>query len=129
MAIEDLKQNEMMAHLANSLDSGQDIGHYGRLVFAMVGGHFLTEEELTQWLTKDPSCNAEQAEALVKQVNDRGYNPPKPDRILDWMNRQEFPICPHADHAAQACNVYRDLQFPEEVYRKIESFHRDTNVG
>jgi len=126
MPIEDLKQNEMMAHLIDSLDRGEDIGHYGRLVFAMVGGHFLEPEELKNWLQRDPSCNEEQAESLLHQVNERGYNPPKPQRILDWMSKQEFPICPHTDHGAQACNVYRDLQFPEEVYRKIEQFHRNS---
>jgi len=125
MGIEDLKQNAMMAHLLDSLENGQDIGHYGRLVFAMVGGHFLEENELKDWLLKDRSCKPEDIDALIHQVNERGYNPPKPERILDWMSRQEFPICPHTDHAAQSCNVYRDLKFPEEVYRKIEQFHQN----
>ena len=29
-----------MAHLLDSLNDGKDIGHYGRLVFAMVARHF-----------------------------------------------------------------------------------------
>ncbi len=41
MALEDLKKDAMMAHLANSLAQGKDIGHYGRLTFVMVARHFL----------------------------------------------------------------------------------------
>ena len=33
--VEELRKDEMMAHLLDSLDQGKDIGHYGRLVFAM----------------------------------------------------------------------------------------------
>ena len=33
MAVEDLRQNKMMAHLLDALGDGEDIGHYGRLVF------------------------------------------------------------------------------------------------
>jgi hypothetical protein len=36
MALEDLRQSTMMLHLLDALDRGEDIGHYGRLVFAMV---------------------------------------------------------------------------------------------
>lgn len=40
MAVADLRKSDMMTHLLNALDAGQDIGHYGRLVFAMVARHF-----------------------------------------------------------------------------------------
>ena len=40
-AVAALQAEPMMAHLMDSLDSGRDIGHYGRLVFAMVAHHFL----------------------------------------------------------------------------------------
>ena len=50
MAVDDLRANHMMAHLLDALDRGQDIGHYGRLVFAMIARHFLTREELSAWL-------------------------------------------------------------------------------
>jgi hypothetical protein len=36
MALDDLRRNAMMSHLLDALDRGDDIGHYGRLVFAMV---------------------------------------------------------------------------------------------
>jgi hypothetical protein len=37
MALEDLKKDDMMVHLIDSLEQGKDIGYYGRLVFAMIG--------------------------------------------------------------------------------------------
>ena len=46
MAREELQKNGMMAHLLTALEERQDIGHYGRLVFAMVARHFMSESEL-----------------------------------------------------------------------------------
>ncbi len=46
MAVEDLRQSPMMAHMLDALENGEDIGHYGRLVFAMIGRHFVSEDEL-----------------------------------------------------------------------------------
>src|SRR4051812_28137867 len=91
-SMETLRKSDMMAHLLDALAAGQDIGHYGRLVVAMVGRHFLSDDELVDLLTQ----NIDQAEArsLVEQVQSRGYNPPKRERILEWQERQEFPICP-----------------------------------
>jgi hypothetical protein len=123
MAIEELKKEPMMAHLKATLDSGQSIGHYGRLVFAMVARHFLDREELIEYLKKDPEFDEEGAESLVRQVEARDYNPPKRERILDWMQRQDFPVCPDPNDPGQ-CNVYRNLEFPKEVYEKIEAFQR-----
>src|SRR3569833_870672 len=111
----------MMSHLLDSLDRGEDIGHYGRLVVVMVGQHFLNEDELREQLMKDPDCDAEKADGLIRQVQARGYNPPKRERILQWMNEQEFPICQDTEDR-QACNVYSSLNFPPEVYEKISSY-------
>ena len=47
---------------------------------------------------------------------------PSRERILAWQREQEFPICPNPDDP-EACNVYRDLKFPDEVYERIEQFH------
>lgn len=123
MALEDLKKEPMMAHLLDSLDQGKDIGHYGRLVFIMVGRHFLSDEEVVQWLEKDADCDEEKARALLEQVQARDYNPPKRERILEWMGQQGFPICPDTEDRTQ-CNVYRNLEFPNEVYGKIQQFYR-----
>src|SRR3954454_12882956 len=86
MPLNDLKAEPMMAHLLATLDSGHSIGHYGRLVFTMVARHFLEPDELISWLGKDPEIESEQAESLLRQVESRGYNPPKRERILEWMS-------------------------------------------
>jgi hypothetical protein len=124
MALEDLQKEPMMAHLLKSLEDGQDIGHYGRLVFIMVSRHFLAPEEVVAWLAKDPDCDQEKARALLEQVEARDYNPPKRERILQWMEQQGFPICPDPQDRTQ-CNVYRNLQFPGDVYGRIQEFYRD----
>lgn len=111
----------MMAHLLDALDRGEDIGHYGRLVFAMVARHFLSEDELCTWLQKNPNVSDADAKVLLRQVEGRDYNPPKRERILQWQKEQAFPICPTDD--PEACNVYRDLQFPDSVYEHIQEFY------
>ena len=55
------------------------------------------------------------------QVKGRDYNPPKRERILEWQAQQEFPICPNPDDP-RACNVYRELRFPDGVYEEIDEF-------
>ena len=117
MAIEDLRKNGMMAHLIGALERGEDIGHYGRLTFAMVARHFISEDELCALLTHNISET--DARILCKQVDERDYNPPRPSRILEWQREQAFPICPDDE----ACNVYRDLKFPEHVYEHIQEYY------
>ena len=123
MPTEELRKEPMMAHLMDSLEAGRDIGHYGRLIFVMVGRHFLPTDEVLEWLKKDPDSDEEKSRGLVEQVEARDYNPPKRERILEWMRQQEFPICPDAGDASQ-CNVYRNLIFPEELYAKIQGFYQ-----
>lgn len=122
MPVEDSKKNGMMAHLLDSLEQGKDIGHYGRLVFAMVARHFLSEEEVIGYLRKDEDFSEEQARALYLQVQGRDYNPPKRQRILEWQKEQEFPICPNPEEP-DACNVYKDLQFPDSIYDNISGYY------
>jgi hypothetical protein len=121
MPLEDLKRDKMMEHLLDALNQGQDIGHFGRLTFVMVARHYMTENQLIEYLTKDPDCNEIKARALIQQVESRGYNPPKRERVLDWDNKQEFPICPDSNDP-DACNVYRNLELPEDVYRDIQRY-------
>ena len=123
MAVSELRKNDMMAHLLDSLEAGKDIGHYGRLVFAMVARHFLSDNELAKLLAKDKSLGEEDAKALVAQVQGRDYNPPKREKILQFLQQQKFPICPDAE-SPDACNVYKDLQFPEAVYAKINEYYQ-----
>ena len=124
MALQDLRQSRMMSHLLDALDRGEDIGHYGRLVFTMVARYFLSAEEVVEQLTKDPDCDEQNAWGLVRQVEARGYNPPKRERILEWMNQQDFPICPDTEDKG-TCNVYKNLDFPPEVYEKISAFYQE----
>jgi DNA primase large subunit len=123
MAVEELRKNDMMAHLLDALDQKKDIGHYGRLVFAMVARHFLSEEELIGYLTKDSDFNETEARSLYQQVQGKDYNPPKRERVLQWQEQQDFPICPNADDP-DSCNVYKDLQFPEHVYEHISEYYQ-----
>ncbi|WP_375766802.1 hypothetical protein NR798_34665 [Archangium gephyra] len=118
---EALRKNGMMAHLLDSLDAGQDIGHYGRLVFAMVARHFLDEDELRDTLLQDPAFDERQAISLIEQVKGRDYSPPRREKVLQFQAQQEFPICPNAEDP-DACNVYKDLQFPESVYEHIGEY-------
>jgi len=74
----------MMSHLLDALDKGEDIGHYGRLTFAMVAHHFLDHEEMVEWLSRARDTDENEARALVQQVEEKGYNPPKRERILEW---------------------------------------------
>jgi hypothetical protein len=126
MALEELRQSPMMAHLMDALDRGEDIGHYGRLVMVMVGRHFMSDEELVEQLTKDRDCDEEKARSLITQVSARDYNPPKRERILEWMDQQNFPICEDAGDP-NSCNVYKSLKFPPEIYDKISSYYEHKN--
>jgi DNA primase large subunit len=122
MSIEDLRKSDMMAHLLDALDAGENIEHYGRLVFAMVARHFMSQEELIEYLLKDEECTEAEAKSLYQQVQGKDYNPPKRDRVLEWQQHQSFPICPNPDDP-DACNVYRDLEFPQHVYEHISSYY------
>ncbi|MGF1478452.1 MAG: hypothetical protein ACFB4I_03040 [Cyanophyceae cyanobacterium] len=122
MAVEELRKSKMMSHLLDALDEGKDIGHYGRLVFAMVARHFMSEQELTETLRKDQDFSEEEAKSLIQQVQGKDYNPPKRDRILEWQQQQDFPICPNPDDP-DSCNVYRDLQFPDGIYENIAEYY------
>src|SRR5687767_4689608 len=118
---DDLRDSPMMAHLLEALEAGTDIGHYGRLTFAMIARHFLDEEELVGLLASQPGYDETQARSLLLQVQGRDYNPPKRERILEWQAQQDFPICPTPDDP-QSCNVYRELRLPDSVYEHIGEF-------
>ncbi|WP_437808746.1 hypothetical protein [Sorangium sp. So ce1078] len=128
MAVEALRKNHMMAHLLGALDRGESIGRYGRLVFAMIAHHFLDRDELVDWLSRDPEGGAEEARSLAMQVERRGYSPPRRERILEWQRQQEFPIIPNADDPDEG-NVYKDLEFPEEVYQHINEYYEQKAAG
>jgi hypothetical protein len=80
--------------------------------------HHLSEQELFSWLTKDKDCVEGKARNLLEQVKQRNYNPPRKERVLEWISKQGFPICPNPENL-DSCNLYRNLEFPEEVYEHI----------
>ena len=124
MPIEDLRQSPMMAHMLDALDDGEDIGHYGRLVFAMIGRHFVSNDELVELLAKDQDTDEQEMRALVQQVEEKGYSPPRREKILEYQRQQDFPICPDPDDP-DACNPYAELQFPDEVYESIQEYREE----
>ena len=124
MSVEDLRQSTMMNHLLEALDRGEGIGHFGRLTFAMIARYFVDNDELVRLLAQDASIDENEAGALVQQVEEKGYNPPRRDRILEWQKEQDFQICPNPDDP-DACNVYNDLTFPDEVYEDIQQYREE----
>jgi hypothetical protein len=88
----------------------------------MIARYFLNETELLEYLLKDPDTDECKARSLIAQVESRDYNPPKRERVLEWMSRQKFPICPDTADPDQ-CNVYKTLDFPKEIYDKIQDYY------
>ena len=119
-----LREDSMMAHLLDSLDRGEDIGHYGRLVFAMIARHFLSDDEVIAELTKDKDFSEDEARQMLVQVEGRDYSPPRRERILEWQAEQEFPIIPD-QHDPDCGNVYKKLRFPKETYSHIGHYQEE----
>ena len=119
-----LREDAMMAHLLDSLQAGKDIGHYGRLVFAMVARHFLSDDEVIEQLTQDSDFSEEQARQMLTQVEGRDYSPPRRERILQWQSEQSFPIIPDAADPDSG-NVYKNLRFPKELYDHIGHYQEE----
>ncbi len=122
MSVTELRKNGMMAHLMDALSEGENIGHYGRLVFVMVARYFLPEDLLLNQLQMDPEIDEEEARGLIEQVASKGYSPPSREKVLEFQKHQQFPICPNPEDP-DACNVYKDLKFPREVYESITEYH------
>jgi DNA primase large subunit len=121
---EDLKDSPMMARLLEALEAGTDVGHYGRLTFAMIARHFLKEDELVRLLAGQPDQDEERARAMLLQVKGRDYNPPKREKILQWQAQQEYQIIPDADDPDSG-NVYRELKFPDPIYEHIQEYYEE----
>ncbi len=122
--IEALREDAMMAHLLDALGRGEDIGHYGRLTFAMIARHFLSDDEVLAEMTKDETCSEEDARGMLVQVEGRDYSPPRRERIMQWQAEQEFPIIPDA-HNPDCGNVYKSLRFPKQTYSHIGHYQEE----
>lgn len=123
-AHEELRKSAMMAHLLDALEAGTDIGEYGQLTFVMVARHFLEVDEMVELLVNQPEMDEKAARKLILQVQERDYNPPKREKVLEWQAQQEFQICPTPDDP-NGCNVYRDFEFPQQVYDHVEEFYEE----
>ena len=119
-----LREDSMMAHLLDSLDRGEDIGHYGRLVFAMIARHFMSDDEVLAEMIKDRDFSEEDARQMLVQVEGRDYSPPRRERIMEWQAEQEFPIIPNP-HDPDCGNVYKTLRFPKETYSHIGHYQEE----
>ena len=121
MPIEDLRQSPMMGHMLDALGNGEDIGQEGWWPLSRSARHFGTNNELVELLTKDHDAEEGEIRALVQQVEEKGYSPPRREKILEYQSQQDFPICPNPDDP-DACNPYAELQFPDEVYESIQEY-------
>lgn len=122
--VDALRDDSMMAHLLDSLEAGKDIGHYGRLTFAMIARHFLTDDEVLAELTKDRDFSDEQARQMLMQVEGRDYSPPRRERIMQWQAEQEFPIIPNP-HDPDCGNTYKTLRYPKQTYDHIGHYQEE----
>jgi hypothetical protein len=119
--IQDMQADPMMARLITSLAEHEDIGHYGRLVFAMVGRYFASDDELVAALQNDRDFSEEQARELVREVHAVNYSPPKREKIIEFQSRQAYRMIENVQDP-DVGNVYRTLQFPEEMYHHIAEY-------
>ena len=108
MSVAELGKNGMMSHLLDALAQGQDIG--------------LPGDQLLKLLQTDPDMDEAKARALIEQVVSKGYSPPSREKVLEFQTHQQFLICPNPEDP-DACNVYKDLKFPPEVYESITEYH------
>ena len=122
--LDELRKDRMMARLLDDLQAGTDIGHYGRLVVAMIARHFATEDEAVELLANDEDFSPEKARVMVREVIDTGYSPPKREKILDFQSRQDYPIIEDPGNPDLG-NVYKTLRFPDDVYEHIEHYREE----
>jgi 1-acyl-sn-glycerol-3-phosphate acyltransferase len=89
-----------------------------------VARYFLSLDQLFKQLQLDPDLDEEKARALVEQVASKDYSPPSREKVLEFQAHQQFPICPNPEDP-DACNVYKDLRFPPEVYESINEYYME----
>lgn len=116
MSLEGLRQSPMMSRMLDALEKGEDIGRYGRLVFAMIGRHFVSNDDLVVLLARDHEAGEAEVRALVQQVEEKGYSPPRREEILEYQEQQDFAICPNSD---------AELRFPDEVYESLQEYREE----
>ena len=119
-----LRESPMMTRLLDALEAGEDIGHNGQFVFITAARHFIGEDEIADLLAKQPDMSDERARAMTLQISEKGYNPPKREKILEMQSQQDYPII--ADAAdPDSGNLYRELRFPDDVYDDINHYYEE----
>jgi hypothetical protein len=109
-----LKKSSIMAHLLRALKRRENIGYYGMLVFAATARFFLSEKKVVRLLSRQPGVGREDIRDIVLQIKERRLPPPSLERIFMWQELQDFSVCPDYTDI-DACDLYRQLQFPEGV--------------
>src|SRR5690242_6624593 len=94
---ENLQDSPTMKRLLAALKKGTNIGHQGQFVFVSVARHFMDEDEIVRLLSKQPDMDEEKARAQYQHISERGYNPPRRERILEMQTHQEFQIIENPD--------------------------------
>ena len=122
----ELTDSPMMAQLIESMEAGVDIGDYGRLAFVMTARYFMSDTEIVTLLVGQPGMDEEKAGIFVHHILEEDYNPPTPERILEWQVIQEYSILPDPDDP-DSYNVYRQLRFPQAVYDSVGQTWRKNN--
>ena len=123
-----LEDSPTMRRLLDALEKGTDIGHYGQFTFAAVARHFMDEDEIVALLAKQPDMDEAKALATLRHIEERNYNPPRRERILEQQANQEFQIIPDPENPDSG-NLYRELPFPETMYEHISEYYADKTTA
>lgn len=124
----ELRDSPTMARLLDALESGVDIGHYGQFTFVTVARHFMGEKAILELLARQPEMDMPKARALLEHVNERGYNPPSRERILEHQDKGGFQIIVNPQDPDSG-NLYRELEFPEAIYEDINHYYEEKAVA
>ena len=89
----------------------------------MVARHFLSEGELTALLRHNPGINDHEARSLNLPVQGKNYKPLRREHS-PMAERAELPDLPNPEDP-DSCNVYKDLEFPPEVYEHIAGYDEE----
>ena len=120
---EQMRNSPFMAKLMDDLDNGVDVGHYGRLTYAMVARYFVEPKDIADLLAGQPDQDEAKASAMVQQVVHRGYSPPRRERLMEWQAKQHYQMVDPED--PDSGNLYRDLEFPNALYDHISEYHEE----
>ena len=130
-SLDDLKRNPMMRRIIQTMESGQDVGHYGRFIFTVVASYFIGEKEITDLLKRQPEIeDSEEALGFYLQVASARYVMPTSARIRAWDKSEEqknFPLIIQGDR--NSGNLYREIPLPQQALVSVRSYWREAAVA